>query len=169
MAPPSTAPFARMSALSSYYLSNTRRKIMTATAAQPKGRPWWLTLIMGIAAVAIGGILIVRIAHRPGPPLFAAGSIGGHLVVDRWHHHHHLHVRRSHGAGAGSCFRGWSACSPAAGFCSIQFMRRSLCRASSCSSSVSGELFHGAQLLFVSLRARPGDRSCWAQSWWCSG
>jgi uncharacterized membrane protein HdeD (DUF308 family) len=31
---------------------------MTATAAQPKGRPWWLTLIMGIAAVAIGGILL---------------------------------------------------------------------------------------------------------------
>jgi len=31
---------------------------MTTTAAQPKGRPWWLTLIMGIAAVAIGGILL---------------------------------------------------------------------------------------------------------------
>ena len=31
---------------------------MTATAAQPKGRPWWLTLIMGIAAVVVGGILI---------------------------------------------------------------------------------------------------------------
>ena len=31
---------------------------MTATAAQPKGRPWWLTLIMGIAAVVIGGILL---------------------------------------------------------------------------------------------------------------
>jgi uncharacterized membrane protein HdeD (DUF308 family) len=33
-------------------------KTMTATAAQPQGRPWWLTLIMGIAAVVIGGILI---------------------------------------------------------------------------------------------------------------
>ncbi len=31
---------------------------MTATVTQPKGRPWWLTLIMGIAAVAIGGILL---------------------------------------------------------------------------------------------------------------
>ena len=31
---------------------------MTATAAQPKERPWWLTLIMGIAAVVIGGILL---------------------------------------------------------------------------------------------------------------
>jgi uncharacterized membrane protein HdeD (DUF308 family) len=31
---------------------------MTATAAQPKGRPWWLTLIMGIAAVVIGGLLL---------------------------------------------------------------------------------------------------------------
>ena len=31
---------------------------MTATAAQPKGRPWWLTLIMGIAAVVVGGVLI---------------------------------------------------------------------------------------------------------------
>ena len=31
---------------------------MTATVAQPKGRPWWLTLIMGIAAIVVGGILI---------------------------------------------------------------------------------------------------------------
>ena len=31
---------------------------MTTITAQPKGRPWWLTLIMGIAAVAIGGILL---------------------------------------------------------------------------------------------------------------
>jgi uncharacterized membrane protein HdeD (DUF308 family) len=31
---------------------------MAATAAQPKGRPWWLTLIMGIAAVVIGGLLL---------------------------------------------------------------------------------------------------------------
>ncbi len=31
---------------------------MTATVTQPKGRPWWLTLIMGIAAVAFGGILL---------------------------------------------------------------------------------------------------------------
>ena len=31
---------------------------MTATATQPKGRPWWLTLIMGLAAVVIGGILL---------------------------------------------------------------------------------------------------------------
>lgn len=31
---------------------------MTATAAQPQQRPWWLTLIMGIAAVVIGGILL---------------------------------------------------------------------------------------------------------------
>ena len=31
---------------------------MTTTAAQPKGRPWWLTLIMGIAAIVVGGTLI---------------------------------------------------------------------------------------------------------------
>lgn len=31
---------------------------MAATAAQSKGLPWWLTLIMGIAAVVIGGILL---------------------------------------------------------------------------------------------------------------
>jgi uncharacterized membrane protein HdeD (DUF308 family) len=31
---------------------------MTATEAPSKGRPWWLTLIMGIAAVVIGGILL---------------------------------------------------------------------------------------------------------------
>ncbi len=31
---------------------------MTATAAQSKGRPWWLTLIMGIAAIVVGGTLI---------------------------------------------------------------------------------------------------------------
>ena len=89
---------------------------MTATAAQPKGRPWWLTLIMGIAAVAIGGILLFGSLTAQTRTLFAAGTIGGHLVVGRWHLHHHLHVRRSHGPGAGNCSRGWSACSPAAGF-----------------------------------------------------
>ena len=32
---------------------------MTTTAVQqPQGRPWWLTLVMGIAAVIIGGILL---------------------------------------------------------------------------------------------------------------
>ena len=31
---------------------------MTATAVQPQGRPWWLTLIMGIAAIVVGGTLI---------------------------------------------------------------------------------------------------------------
>jgi len=31
---------------------------MTATEAPANGRPWWLTLIMGIAAVVIGGILV---------------------------------------------------------------------------------------------------------------
>lgn len=31
---------------------------MTATAAQPQQRPWWLTLVMGIAAVTVGGILL---------------------------------------------------------------------------------------------------------------
>lgn len=31
---------------------------MTATATQPQGRPWWLSLIMGIAAIVVGGILI---------------------------------------------------------------------------------------------------------------
>ncbi len=30
----------------------------TATATQSKGRPWWLTLIMGIAAIVVGGTLI---------------------------------------------------------------------------------------------------------------
>ena len=54
---------------------------MTATAAQPKGRPWWLTLIMGIAAVAIGGILFSD-RSPPRRAYIAACSIGGHLVVD---------------------------------------------------------------------------------------
>jgi uncharacterized membrane protein HdeD (DUF308 family) len=31
---------------------------MTATAVQTKQRPWWLTLIVGIAAIAVGGILL---------------------------------------------------------------------------------------------------------------
>ena len=37
---------------------------MTATAAPtkaqaaPAGRPWWLTLILGIAAVVVGAILL---------------------------------------------------------------------------------------------------------------
>ncbi len=31
---------------------------MTTTSIQHKGRPWWLTLIMGIAAVIVGGVLI---------------------------------------------------------------------------------------------------------------
>jgi len=32
--------------------------IMTATSVQTKQRPWWLTLIMGIAAFVIGAILL---------------------------------------------------------------------------------------------------------------
>jgi uncharacterized membrane protein HdeD (DUF308 family) len=31
---------------------------MAATAVQTKQRPWWLTLIMGIAALIVGGILL---------------------------------------------------------------------------------------------------------------
>jgi len=31
---------------------------MTATAVQTKQRPWWLTLMMGIAALVVGGILL---------------------------------------------------------------------------------------------------------------
>ena len=31
---------------------------MTATAVPTKQRPWWLTLVMGIAAVIVGGILL---------------------------------------------------------------------------------------------------------------
>jgi uncharacterized membrane protein HdeD (DUF308 family) len=31
---------------------------MTATVAQPQQRPWWLTLVMGIVASVIGGLLL---------------------------------------------------------------------------------------------------------------
>ena len=31
---------------------------MTATAAQTKQRPWWLTLVLGIAAITVGGLLL---------------------------------------------------------------------------------------------------------------
>ncbi len=31
---------------------------MTATAAQTKQRPWWLTLVLGIAAIIVGGLLL---------------------------------------------------------------------------------------------------------------
>ena len=31
---------------------------MTATSLSPKARPWWLTLIMGIAAMTIGAVLL---------------------------------------------------------------------------------------------------------------
>ena len=31
---------------------------MTATAIPTKQRPWWLTLVMGIAAIIVGGILL---------------------------------------------------------------------------------------------------------------
>ena len=29
-----------------------------AAATQPLGRPWWMTLILGIAAIIIGGLLL---------------------------------------------------------------------------------------------------------------
>jgi uncharacterized membrane protein HdeD (DUF308 family) len=29
-----------------------------AAAAQPLGRPWWMTLILGVAAIIIGGLLL---------------------------------------------------------------------------------------------------------------
>jgi uncharacterized membrane protein HdeD (DUF308 family) len=31
---------------------------MTATTVQTKQRPWWLTLILGISAIAVGGLLL---------------------------------------------------------------------------------------------------------------
>lgn len=31
---------------------------MTAVAAKPVGRPWWLTLVMGIMSIIVGGLLL---------------------------------------------------------------------------------------------------------------
>lgn len=31
---------------------------MTAVAAKPVGRPWWMTLIMGIMSIIVGGLLL---------------------------------------------------------------------------------------------------------------
>ena len=126
---------------------------MTATAAQPKGRPWWLTLIMGIAAVVIGGILLFgSLTAQTRTYLLLVQLVGIWWLVDGMTTIIYMFVDRT-GWGwklfsgiVGLLAGGWILVYPV--YAAIALPRIFLLII-----GIWG-LFHGAQLLFVSLRAR---------------
>ena len=73
---------------------------MTATAAQTRPqRPWWLTLILGIAAIIVGGLLLWGNLVTQVQDLLPVGGSAGHLVAGGWHLRHRVPVCRSHRVG----------------------------------------------------------------------
>jgi len=126
---------------------------MTATAAQPKGRPWWLALIMGMAAVVVGGILIFgSLTAQTRLYLLLVQLVGIWWLIDGITTIIFMFVdRRAWGwklfSGiVGLIAGGWMLLYPV--YAAIALPRIFLLII-----GIWG-VFHGAELLFVSLRAR---------------
>jgi len=126
---------------------------MTATATQPTGRPWWLTLIMGIAAVVIGGILLFgSLTAQARTYLLLVQLVGIWWLVDGITTIIYMFVdRRGWGwklfSGLVGLFAGgWILIYPV--YAAVALPRIFLLII-----GIWG-VFHGAELLFVGLRAR---------------